>query len=140
MRAGAGSWRPIPHTADTGIAAEAATFRELVEVLAAGMFSLMFDVDGLHPATTTSITVSAEDHADNVVLLLSELLAWSEVEQLVPCTFAARRSGADTVLEVGAAPLPQADIVGPVIKAVTYHGLTVEATDSGWEAQVIFDV
>jgi SHS2 domain-containing protein len=138
-------YRILPHTADVAIAVTGSTLGEMLENAAYGMFDLMFDLAAFDPSREVVFEVAADNPTELLVDVLSDLLYRSETGDLAFCEFAAEtaRSGAGEVavsMLARGAPLAGAELVGPPIKAVTYHGLQVAATDGGWEAEIVFDV
>jgi len=138
----AGSYVVLAHTADTGVAAEADTLAELFEWIAVGVFSLTYALDGLVPERTLELAVEAVSLDELLVDVLSELLYWSEADDLVPCSFDVRQVSATSVrLAAGVVTATDELLVGPPVKAVTYHDLVVDQNPRGhWRAQVILDV
>ncbi len=139
----AGSFTILSHTADTGIAVVADTLHELFEAAALGMFSLMYDVEHLEPTTSLDLAVEADGVDELLVDVLAELLYWSEADDVIPCSFDVREVTANrATLRARVAPMRPDALIGPPIKAVTYHGLTVEEALNGksWRATVVFDV
>lgn len=134
-------YEPLDHTADTGIIAYGADLPELFENAAFGMFDLMFDLSQLRTGRDQQVTVEAGGLEDVLVAWLEELLFRSESEGLVFLAFSVEevderglRGKATAVSSEGV------ELVGPPIKAVTYHGLEVRQIERGWQVQVIFDV
>lgn len=136
------SHRVLSHTADTGVEAMADSFPALLEELLTGMFGLMADIEKLTATRWGEARLQADTRSDLVVDTLSEALFWSEVEDLLPCAFAVEEVPGERVLELrlGGVPIKEAEVVGPAIKAVTYHGLAVEERPGGWYGRVFFDV
>jgi SHS2 domain-containing protein len=146
------SYRVLSHTADTGIEATASSLRELIEVLAGGMFSLMAPGNepgggeqpaaGRHPRRQVTVEVAAGSITELVVDILAELLFHSEVENLVFTSFEVEMAPGDlrAVVTAGGVPVPEVEVVGPPIKAVTYHDLIIERRDGEWYGRVYFDV
>lgn len=132
----------LSHTADTGIEVTADSFSELLEELAAAMFGLVVDLDRCTPGRWVELALFSDTIEDLVVDSLSELLTSAEIEDVVYCRFeaAADESRCEARLRAGGAPTADVEIVGPPIKAVTYHDLVVEQRPHGWFARVYFDV
>lgn len=129
---------PISHTADTGVRAWAPGRSALFEECAAGMFETMFSA----PVAEPSIDVSAtgETVEDLLVGWLSELLYLAETGDLALSAFVVDELGEGRVRgRAGGVAVASAEVTGPPIKAVTYHGLEVRH-DGEWHARVIFDV
>lgn len=129
----------IPHTADWSFRAFGKDLRELFENAAFALFAL----EGAQARTDTDetahiVAVSAMDYEALLVNWLTELLWLQEsrretyqrfhIETLSPTMLRAQVFGA---------PLAHLD---KIIKAVTYHNLTITQTASGWEAVVVVDV
>lgn len=131
----------LDHTADTGVAAKGETLSELIDALATGMFELMAEVKPCPSDRSLEFEVSAGTDEDLVFEALSELLYRSEVEDLLFCHFDIEVKG-DRRLRIGASGVPtgQIELIGPPIKAVTYHDIEVTETVDGWSGRVYFDV
>ena len=131
----------LSHTADTGIAAKAPTLADLIREVATGMFSLIATAHEQKTTGSVELAVEAASTEDLVVDVLAELLWRSEAEDLVFTTFDVDLSSPThaTVVAHGTATT-DVEPVGPPIKAVTYHDLSVVQTADGWEATVYFDV
>ena len=128
----------LSHTADTGIDATAPTFAGLVAELATGMFGLM--AAPAEPTRTVETTIDSREPADLVIDSLSELLYLSEVEGLVFVAFDVASTDGGLAITAHGLPSGDIDLVGPPIKAVTYHGLVVEPFAEEWHGRVYFDV
>lgn len=136
------SFEILPHTSDKGISAYGQTLAELFENAAAGMFSLMAEIDKYPPTLSKEFVLDSADLESLFRDWLSELLYTFEVEEILFVGFKVNVI-TETHLEAVAEGLPFSDEIewiGPEVKAVTYHDLYVRKTDAGWEAQVIFDV
>ncbi len=133
------SYDEIDHTADTGLTVRAATLPELLSAAAEGMFRLMY---GEVPSTDRRIvfTVPDEPPVDLLYDVLAELLWRSEAEDLAVGHVEVVSVGAGYRVEATGASTADVELVGPPIKAVTWHDLVCERRDAGWFARVIFDV
>ncbi len=137
------SWlEELDHTADAGIVVSAGNLSELFERTAWAMFNLILDMDVVRPVEQESMAVEGSDLEDLMVRWLSEL-NYRHITR-------ARVFGGFRVKEINERSL-RADIQGEAIapgrhsvfaeiKAVTYHGLSIIATDRGFQARVIFDL
>jgi len=132
----------LEHTADKGIKAYGATFEELCENAAYGMFSLMADLEGCEPVLTRTIEVEADEPEELLRAWLAELLYQFEVDRILFTEFEVRKveDGKLTGVARGVPFDSNIEWLGSSVKAVTHHGLYVRQNDGGWEAQVIFDV
>ena len=134
-------YEPLDHTADTGIVAYGANLPELFENAAFGMFDLMFDLSELHTGREQPVSVEAEGLEELLLRWLEELLFRAESEGLAWLDFSVAEVGEQSLSGVAKGVSSEGiELVGPPIKAVTYHDLEVAETESGWRARVIFDV
>jgi SHS2 domain-containing protein len=128
----------IEHTADLAIRVYGRDLKELFANAPYGMFCLMADLTALVPATSHEVHLEAPDHEALLVDWLNELLYLHEMEgeiynrfhikTLSPTHLAASVVGGQ--LEVSRA----------TIKAVTFHDLSIEETENGYVATIVFDV
>lgn len=132
--------RVLSHTADTGVEATAESFPRLVEELLAGMFGLMARIEGQQAQGWVETRVSSESPEELVVDALSEALSLAEVEDMVLCEFHVTGNERDIALRLGGVAVRQAEVEGPPIKAVTYHGLDVRRRHGEWYGRVYLDV
>jgi SHS2 domain-containing protein len=132
---------PLPHPADTGIEATAPSFPGLLTELAAGMFELMA-LPGLPPEDWVQFRVEESTLPDLVVETLSRLLYEAEVRGVIFSRFAVDHDPASPsfTIRAGGARSEAVELVGPPIKAVTYHDLAIEERAGGWYGRVYFDV
>jgi len=134
-----GFFEEIEHTADVAIRCGGPDLETLFSNAARGMYHLM-DLKSAPagPVETETVAMAAADVEGLLVDWLGELAYRAETRGLVPEQVVFRRLS-DTRIE--------ADLIGRrqhgftrVIKAVTYHDLSVEKTGAGYIATVVFDV
>lgn len=131
----------LHHTADTGIEAIAPSLEELISEMATGMFALMADPGDAETRGGFEIGVSSPTVADLVVDALADLLFRAEVDEIIPADIRVRSKGLNDVVITGrTVDLADAEVVGPPIKAVTYHRLKVVEIETGWVGRAYFDV
>lgn len=131
----------IDHTADIGIIARGKDLAALFSNAAAGMLSLLIDVDSLRQDTTREIGLEANDPETLLVQWLNELLYIIYTERLVLCKF-------DIVIEehrltarcAGQELEPKDHRIRREIKAATYHDLQIAQRDGGYWVKIIFDI
>ena len=129
----------IPHTADWSFRAFGSDLKELLENAAYAMFEL----EGIHVDINTSevvrvFTVNGFDPESLLVNWLSELVYLQETFQEGYYYFLVELLPRNTLrAQIRGQPLTAAV---RIIKAVTYHNLTIKQTPSGWEAVVVVDV
>ena len=131
----------IDHTADVGLVARGATLEELFANAARGMLAIIGDVDKVEARQTRQVHAEAADPAGLLAAFLSELLYLLDVEQ-----FVTRDVEVESVAETAVRATLHGEPIAPhhdlhtEIKAVTHHELTVEHTEHGWRATVLFDI
>ncbi len=129
----------LDHTADVGIRAYGATVEELFENAAAGMFSLIVDLEAVAARGEVEVRVTGEDLESLMVNWLQELLFLHETQHLLFCEFDVAIDGLDLTGRVrGGAIDKRRHELMLAVKAVTYHRLKVDS-DKG-VAEVIFDI
>ncbi|HLA46932.1 MAG TPA: archease [Thermoplasmata archaeon] len=129
----------INHTADVAIRAYGATPEELFANAAAGMFSLVVDLETVKPVGEVEVRVAADDLPGLLVNWLSELVFLHETQRLLFSAFEVRLDG--TALRGrarGEAIDKKRHDLKLALKAVTYHHLRVDL-DHG-VAEVVFDI
>jgi len=130
------------HTADLGLRMRAADLPELFAEAGRALFSaIVEDLDAVRPASEVQLSVDAERLDDLLRDWLAELLYRFHAEHLLFSQFDVALEGTALRATVRGEPV-DADrhrIEGE-LKAVTYHGLTVEQQPDGtWLAEVIVD-
>jgi len=130
------------HTADIGLIARGRTLEELFANAAGGLVALTVDPEGLREETQVQVTVSAGDREALLVGWLNELLYLLDTRRFLP-HHSRITDLSDTTLAadlVGDTVDPSRHAVRRMIKAATYHGLSVRKTNGLWEARVILDL
>jgi len=132
------------HTADLGIRIRADTPEALFADAATALFSLIVaNFDAVEPRETRFIRVAGEPDQAEYLLLdwLSELLYRFESEHLLLCRFDVQLGSDGLEATVEGEPFDGGrHQLDHEIKAITYHGLKLEPTASGWLAEVIVDI
>ena len=135
--------RFFEHTADLGIEVWAPSLESCFARAAAGMFASFIASGPLSGAEqSVRVEVSADGVEELMVSWLEELLFESEVKGIALHSFEVQSVAATHAvgLALGSAFGPASTQVGPVIKAVTRHGLEVRRAGRYWRARIIFDV
>jgi SHS2 domain-containing protein len=130
------------HTADLGLRVRAPDLDGLFAEAGRGLFSIIVDnLDDVRPTRTVDIRIEGRDPVYLLFDWLHELLVTFETRRLILSSFRVR------VGEVGLQAKAHGDELDPdrhqtlhEVKAITYHGLKVELTRDGWQAEVIVDI
>lgn len=147
-------YEQIDISGDAGLRVYGDSIELLFENAAAGMYDLITDVSAVRETEIKEMVISAENHEDLLVRWLNELVFLYDTYG-----FTGRRSAVR--INSTTPPSPSVGCASPVlmngtvwgetfnpdiherrllIKAVTYHNLTLTKRNSGWEATVIFDI
>ncbi len=135
----------LEHTADVGLEVEAASLPELFSDAVRGMSDVITDVERVEAIEEQPIEARAEWLDVLLLEFLSEALYRFEVKGEI---FAGARVEVDQTPDgwslsgvVAGEPFdPIRHTTRVMIKAVTYHQLALEQSDSGWRGRVIFDI
>ena len=132
----------IDHTGDAGILLRAENLRQLFERAAWGMFSVLTNVAEIRLVEETRIQAGANDLPALMLAWLSELNYRHVTEHRLFGKFEVSVISDQIVFaEVSGETInPDRHTIFTEIKAVTFHGLRLEKSDNGWEAQIIFDL
>ena len=132
----------LEHTADVGVRARGRTMPELFENAFAGMAEIGYEREGVVEIESRPIRATAADREALLVNFLDEVLWILDGEGLL-----LRRVAVDQISDTeacatafGEARDPARHNIRMLIKAVTYHQLSVRSTPDGWEAEVYFDI
>lgn len=141
----------LEHTADIGIRLKAKDINELFKNVAMAMFDIMSERKSPDPRQSVGapshqspVKITIEQKAENLEELfinwLNELLSLSSAKELIFTGIKINKLS-ETALAATAIGENIADYkVNTEIKAATYHQLKLEPINSGWQAEVIFDV
>jgi SHS2 domain-containing protein len=142
----------IEHTADIGIRVRGEDLKELFRNAALAMFDIIAEKltadscpclagrQELTPGKKIAIQQEADNLEELFVNWLNELLSLSATEEKIFCDFEFKNLNERNLgASVGGGNLKEYKI-NSEIKAATYHGLKIEKTKIGWQAEVIFDV
>jgi SHS2 domain-containing protein len=132
-------WEEFEHTADVGLRVRGATLADLFANAARGMLDLAVGGEKtVQEQERVALELQAPDIETLLVDWLTELLYLMEDGSFIP-------AGVE-VVAVEANSL-RAEAIGGAgadlhrhIKAVTYHDLSIEKTEGGYQATVVFDV
>jgi SHS2 domain-containing protein len=130
------------HTADLGLRIRAADLETLfAEAGEALMATVVENPQAIEPRQEVSFSVSGEEREYLLFDWLNALLYQFETEHQVFRSFHVVLTPQGLEATARGEPLdPQRHGLGHEVKAITYHGLTVQATPEGWRAEVIVDI
>ena len=132
----------IEHTADIGIRVKGDDLKDLFKNAASAMFDIM--AEKKEPKAAKQAKIKIEQKADNLEELfvnwLNELLSLSATKELIFSGFQINKINKNTLQAIAIGEDIKNYKVNTEIKAATYHQLKLEHTETGWQAEVIFDV
>ncbi len=132
----------IDHTADLGIIVKGPDVKSLFILAAQAMTDLMVEGDISDKTATRNVLVKGEDFPDLMVRWLGEILYLFEGENFIVHSIEIKSISPiqlKSTLSLSSFE-PEYHQVLREIKAVTYHQISVDKFDDGWEARVIFDI
>jgi riboflavin kinase/FMN adenylyltransferase len=135
------TFEEIGHTAEIGLRVSGHDLAELFANAARGMWSLIVpDIETIEPNITRTVELEAMDAEVLLVDWLSEHLYLHETEREVYSRFEIEGLSA-TQLQAKIHGRPAEDVrLAKHIKAVTFNELSIEETDTGFSATIVFDV
>jgi len=132
----------IDHTADFGVHVKGTTPADLFSNAAEALFDQLVERADLREADSRRVRITGEDRPDLMVNWLRELLyLWAGEDLLIKRVTIDNISESELTATLFYEPYdPERHEIKEEIKAVTYHGIRVDKTAQGWEAEIIFDV
>jgi SHS2 domain-containing protein len=130
------------HTADIGLHAYGKTLPELFVHAAEGMESLMVSPETIRTQVSREISVEGHDQVSLLINWLNELIFLFDTEYLIFRQFEIE-AFTETRLQGRAHGEPydaRRHDLSSAIKAVTWHEASVEQTNHGYKARIIFDI
>lgn len=132
----------IAHTADVGFEVEAPTRAECFERAALGLACAVAEADGVAPRERREVAVVAEDRVALLHDFLHALMLLTQLDGFLVegVEVTAIDDGSLRAVVAGEPVDPVRHHLHGEVKAVTWHGLSVERRDGAWRARVILDV
>lgn len=131
------------HTADIGFRAFGSTLEAALSAACEALTSVMTGGTPVEPQDEVSFTITASDHEQLVVDLLSHLVYLADAEDFIAgsCIVKLHQNLKAHITAHGERFDPKRHSEGLEVKAVAYHMLQVEQQASGqWMIQVLLDV
>jgi SHS2 domain-containing protein len=135
-------FQELDHTADIGVMVQGKTIAELFANAGFALFAMIADLRTVEERCSCPVSVQGEDWSSLMHEWLRTLLGFFtlqeyifrrfEIQEIAPYHLSAKVWGEQFSLEK--------HVFYTEIKGVTYHQLSVQQQDGGWESQIIFDV
>jgi SHS2 domain-containing protein len=135
-------FRFIDHTADIGVVVFGESLPELFQHAAQSFFSVVTEPKAIHEVETRSFSLDAPGLEELLVSWLNEFLFLFETQGLLFSRFEIKNLTKEH-LEATAWGEKYVEGTHPikrVIKAVTFHQLSVQKQKGMWKTQIIFDL
>ena len=132
----------IDHTADLGIIVEGTDEKNLFIRAAQAMTDLMVKGDISKKTVIKDVSLQGEDFPDLMVRWLGEILYLFDGENLIVNSIKIKSISPiqlKSILTLSSFN-PEHHQVKREIKAVTYHQISVDNVNDGWQARIIFDI
>jgi SHS2 domain-containing protein len=135
-------YETFDHTADLGLRIRAPDLGTLFVEAGRALFAVIVeDLDTVEPRQELQIELAGDDREFLLFDWLKELLYRFDAQHLLFGRFQVHVDGTGLRATAWGEPLdPDRHVLLHEVKAITYHGLTVEQTDQGWLAEVIVDI
>jgi len=133
-------FRILPHTSEMGLEVTAWDWASFYRSAAEGLLALYELRPSPHGTAKVDRSFAAETPEDIVVSWLTELIFLIGTEKLVPANIEVLKAGPRELRVVITGNRCNDISLAREIKAVTYHGLKVEKSQSGLKARIILDV
>jgi len=135
-------YETFDHTADLGLRVRAADLDGLFAEAAEALFSAVVeDLRTVRPVREIAVRLAGEDREYLLFDWLKALLYHFDADHLLFSRFEVRLADGGLTGKAWGEPLDRSrHELSHEVKAITYHGLRVEQTAGGWEAEVIVDI
>jgi SHS2 domain-containing protein len=135
-------YETFDHTADLGLRVRAPDRDALFAEAAEALFSVIVeDLSTVRPERALDVRLPGDEPEFLLFDWLKALLYRFDAEHLLFSRFEARVTPAGLEGRAWGEPLDRSrHELSHEVKAITYHGLRVEQTADGWEAEVIVDI
>ncbi|MBI5663685.1 MAG: archease [Nitrospirae bacterium] len=131
----------IDISGDVGLRVYGKSIEELFENAATGMVSLMTNPFKINETEQREISLKVETYENTLVQWLNELVFLFDTYGFTGKVFSVSLKDDKFRASVSGGTFdPERNEQKLLIKAATYHNLSVKQTDSRWEATVIFDI
>ena len=135
-------YRVLEHTADVGFEAFGGTREEVFANAARGLTDLMVDLDSIAPRDSTTLGIEGSDAPALLVNWLSEILYLWETEQQLFREYEIGHLSDRHIKAVARGERfdPARHRLKLLVKAITYHQLSLGRIADGWHACVYVDI
>jgi SHS2 domain-containing protein len=134
-------YEQIDISGDVGLRISGRTLEELFENAAEGLFELITDQTKITEKEMREVHVVADNNESLLVQWLNELIFIFDAYNMVGKSFKVSIHGNSLKAEISAGIFdPVMSESRLLIKAATYHNISLKQVNSLWRAEVIFDI
>jgi SHS2 domain-containing protein len=135
-------FRFIDHTADIGVVVFGESLPELFQHAAQSFFSVVTEPKTIHEVETHSFSLDAPGLEELLVSWLNEFLYLFETQGLLFSRFEIKNLNQEHLeaIACGEKYTAEKHPIKRIIKAVTFHQLTIQKQRGRWKTQIIFDL
>jgi len=131
----------IDISGDVGLKVRGDSIEQLFEIAAIGMFNLMTGIPEIKETEHKEIVLKTDNYEDTLVQWLNELVFLFDTYGFIGKEFCVSFKGSRLKADVSGTIFdPERCERKLLIKAATYHNLSLRKVNSCWEATVIFDI
>jgi SHS2 domain-containing protein len=135
-------FRFIDHTADIGVIIFGESLPELFQHAAQSFFSVLTDVKNIQESESRSFSLNTPGLEELLVSWLNEFLFLFETQGLLFSRFDIKNLSKKRLEATvwGEKYSPEKHPIKRIIKAVTFHQLTITQQNGQWQTQIIYDL
>ncbi len=133
--------RSVPHTADCMIEAWGPDRASCLSEALCGLVEEFAEVPDEAASSLLPLCTELRGAEDALVSLFEDVIYTLDVFSVVPVRFHLTETESGGIAgDMEVVPVDQIGLVGPVPKAVSYHGLSMVSDKGGWRCRVLVDV
>jgi SHS2 domain-containing protein len=126
---------------DAGLRIQGKNAQELFENAALCMFELVTDTSGITTTERKELTLSADNYETLLVLWLNELIFLFDTISFIGTAFSVQIENTSLKADISGGIMdPDIHERRLLLKAATYHNLSLTRSAGSWRATVIFDI
>jgi SHS2 domain-containing protein len=135
-------FRFIDHTADVGVVVYGKSLTELFQNAAQSFFSVLIELKNIHEKESRSFSLDAPELEELLVSWLNEFLYLFETQGLLFSRFEIKKLSSERLEATawGEKYAAEKHSIKRIIKAVTFHQLSIQKQRGRWKTQIIFDL
>ncbi len=135
------NFETLDMSGDVGLKVRGSSLEELFANAASGMSGLITDMRDITSTEERESSLKSDSLEDLLILWLNELIFLFERDGFIGKSFTLNLQGNTLTAKIsGGIFNPESNERGLLLKAATYHRLSLKKMQSLWEAVVVFDI